>query len=85
MGGGASSFSRLRKAIVIRAYNLRAADETVDDQFRRFAQRGSDSVMYISLEDIRRSLNMETKEYEWVDHLFQQLFGAQVIQMHNCL
>jgi hypothetical protein len=82
MGGGASSLTRLRKAIVIRAYNLRAADETVDDQFRRFAQRGGDNVLYISLEDIRRSLNMETKEYEWVDHLFQHLFGAQVYHLH---
>jgi hypothetical protein len=78
MGGGASSLTRLRKAIVIRAYNLRTADETVDDQFRRFAQRGGDNVLYISLEDIRRSLKMETKEYEWVDHLFQHQFGAQV-------
>ena len=34
MGGGASSLIRLRKALVIRAYNLRSAEQTLDEQFR---------------------------------------------------
>jgi len=39
MGGGASSLIRLRKALVIRAYNLRKAELTLDEQFRPHAIR----------------------------------------------
>jgi len=78
MGGGASSLIRLRKAIIIRSYNLRKPDETVDQQFRRFAVRGEDGVMIISLHNIRNCLEMESKEYDWIDHLFLRIFGGQV-------
>ena len=45
MGSGASTDSscnavlRLRKALVIRAYNLRQKDETLYDQFRKYAHQ----------------------------------------------
>lgn len=78
MGGGVSSLNRLRKAIVIRAYNLRKPDDTVDDQFRRFAVRGADGVLYISFENIKRCLVMETKEYEWIDQFLHRSFGTEV-------
>jgi len=39
MGGGASSLIRLRKALVMRAYNLRNSQQTLDEQFRPFSYR----------------------------------------------
>jgi hypothetical protein len=35
MGAGVSSINRLRKAIVLRAYNTREENETLEDQFRK--------------------------------------------------
>ena len=78
MGAGASSLGRLRKAIVIRSYNLRKPNETVDEQFRKFARRGEDNVLYITMDDVRKCLGMEAKEYEWIENLFQHTFGGQV-------
>lgn len=78
MGGGASTLIRLRKAIVIRSYNLREPDQTLDQQFRRFAVQGSDGKQYITVENIRSCLRMESKEYEWIDYLFQHTFGGRV-------
>ncbi len=37
MGSGVSSMLRLRKTLVIRAYNLRGKDETVEEQFSKYA------------------------------------------------
>ena len=79
MGAGASSSSsssssssaqRLRKALVIRAYNLRKKDETLQDQFRKFAYVKSPTKrssaensttgggLYISMENIKSCLNL---------------------------
>jgi hypothetical protein len=79
-----SSLSRLRKAVVIRAYNLRKPDETLDDQFRRFAVRDVDGVLYISFDNIKRCLLMETKEYDWVDKFLQHSFGTEVSSRVQC-
>lgn len=78
MGAGASSLNRLRKAVVIRAYNLREPDATVDDQFRRFAVRAADNSLYITISNVRKCLGMESKEHEWVDDLLHHAFGTQV-------
>lgn len=83
MGGGASSLIRLRKAIIIRSYNLRKPEETVDQQFRKFAVRGEDGILIISLHNIRNCLEMEAKEYDWIDHLFLRIFGGQVSSIVN--
>ena len=37
MGGGASSLNRLRKTLLLRAYNLRSEDMTLEEQFSPFA------------------------------------------------
>ena len=81
MGSGASSLNRIRKAIVIRAYNLRKPDETWEDQFRRFATRDADGVLQISVRNIKSCLMMESKDYDWVDAFFQHTFGDQVCMM----
>jgi len=39
MGGGASSLIRLRKGIVMRAYNLTTSKQTLDEQFRPHSYR----------------------------------------------
>lgn len=84
MGGGASTLSRLRKAVVIRAYNLREPDQSLDQQFRPFAVRSIDGKLYITTQNIRSCLRMESKEYEWMDHLFQHTFGGQVDENIIC-
>ena len=78
MGAGASSLARLRKAIVIRSYNLRKPGESVDEQFRHCATRDADNGLCIGIDDIRKCLSMESKEYEWIEHLFKHTFGGQV-------
>ena len=62
MGGGVSapSVNRLRKTIVIRAYNLRKKDETLDEQLRPFATRSpSTNKLSLSLLDVKSSLQLE--------------------------
>jgi hypothetical protein len=62
MGGGVSapSVNRLRKTIVIRAYNLRKKDETLDEQLRPFATRStSTNKLCLSLIDVKSSLQLE--------------------------
>jgi hypothetical protein len=60
MGSGVSTSStvRVRKSIIIRAYNLRKADETIDEQFCIYAKR-IDNKLMIRLEDIKACLKME--------------------------
>ena len=65
MGGGisASSVNRLRKTILIRAYNLRQKDETLDEQFRCHSTRSSTSssgkVSMLMLPDVKKVLQLE--------------------------
>jgi hypothetical protein len=39
MGAGASSMNRLRKALVMRAYNLRDPGQTLEDFFKAYTYR----------------------------------------------
>jgi len=82
MGAGASTLARLRKAIVIRSYNLRQPNETVDEQFRKYAHRSSNNALYITTEDVRRCLGMEAGEYGWVDDLLKHSFGNQTADIN---
>ena len=62
MGGGVSapSVNRLRKTIVIRAYNLRKKDETLDEQLRPFATRStSTNKLCLSLDNVKTCLQLE--------------------------
>jgi hypothetical protein len=78
MGAGASTLNRLRKAIVIRAYNLRKPNETIEEQFRPHAFRGENNALCIGVDSIRICLNMDSKEFEWIEHFFQHAFGGKV-------
>ncbi|KAJ1434185.1 hypothetical protein B484DRAFT_394164, partial [Ochromonadaceae sp. CCMP2298] len=82
MGAGASALPRLRKALVIRSYNLRAPDETIEEQFRVYAFRDARNVLHIKLSDIKLCLGMDSGEYMWVEDLFQHTFGAQVAEIN---
>ena len=83
MGSGVSSSStmRLRKAIVIRAYNLRKADETLDEQFRVYAKRdpSQDNKLTITLQDVKKCLHLDD-EALWasVEELFHHCVGVTV-------
>jgi hypothetical protein len=76
MGSGASSLVRLRKAILIRAYNLRKPDETLDDQFRKYSYRNGENQICISISDIKQCLCMEPGEYLWIEDLFRHTSGS---------
>ena len=62
MGAGASahttpsSLNRLRKALVMRSYNIRKSDETLDELFRPHAHRFSGGLC-ISIEAIKKTLS----------------------------
>ena len=57
MGAGASSLARLRKAIVIRSYNLKKPNQTIEELFKSYTFRSkNDGVLYIKLDDIRLCL-----------------------------
>lgn len=78
MGAGAS-LGRLRKAIVIRSYNLRRPDQTVEEQFKCYTFRSvDDGQLHIRLSDIRNCLGMDSKDYGWIEELFSHTFGGKV-------
>jgi hypothetical protein len=80
MGAGASShttpssLNRLRKALVMRAYNIRKSDETLEELFRPHAYR-SPSGVCISIATIK---NVLSEDAPWVDLLFEQMVGKDV-------
>lgn len=39
MGAGVSSMNRLRKALVMRAYNLRDSEETLEEYFKKYTYK----------------------------------------------
>jgi hypothetical protein len=75
MGAAAStgnSILRLRKALAIRAYNVRDSEETLDEQFKKFALRKpGETRLYITLVDVKRCLEVEPDSL-WVDELFKR-------------
>ena len=78
-----SSCSRLRKALVIRAYNLRQKNETLHDQFRKYAHVRSPSItadtdgnsssssssatLFISMDNIKRCLCLDAQNESSID------------------
>mmetsp|Transcript_21437 Transcript_21437/g.31058 ORF Transcript_21437/g.31058 Transcript_21437/m.31058 type:complete len:520 (+) Transcript_21437:166-1725(+) len=74
MGAGASSINRLRKALIMRAYNTRNADETLEEQFHKHTYRKGD-ILYISIQDVKRALSVDA---QWVDQLFERAMGCDV-------
>jgi hypothetical protein len=81
MGSGVSSSStmRLRKAIVIRAYNLRKSDVTLDEQFRPYARRDHLNKLTITLENVKKCLELDDGAlWTSVKELFQHCMGVTV-------
>ena len=75
MGVGVSSL-RLRKAVVLRAYNLRDGDQTLEEQFRKYAFRGDDGRLWIKLSDIKNGLSFT--ELSWADDMMKRVLGDSV-------
>lgn len=77
MGGGISISFRLRKALLMRAYNVRSKDSvilTIEDQFRPYAFKSNDGKLEISLESIRKCLNLEDSA-NWVDNMLKEVLN----------
>ncbi len=80
MGSGVSSErntqSRLRNALVLRAYNVRSKDITLEEQFAEYAFRKEQGgVLYISIDNIKKVLSVDAP---WIDDLFHTLIGSNV-------
>jgi hypothetical protein len=79
MGSGTSSIARLRKSLVIRAYNLRQPDATIDQQFKSYAKRKDDGNIYISFSDIKTCLQYTNANSTcWLDDLLQIIANCTV-------
>jgi hypothetical protein len=74
MGSGVSSLSRLRKTVLIRAYNLRPENQSLIDQFMPFTFPKEGKGLYISIYQIKKCLKMDTPEYKWIEELLQAVF-----------
>ncbi len=77
MGAGASSLPRLRKALLMKAYNHRKqADLTLFEQFLPYAYQKEDSAYYINLAQIKACLGLEgsNKDYAFLDDLLYAMF-----------
>ncbi len=80
MGAGASSLPRLRKALLIKAYNARStsqngADLSLYEQFLPYAYQRDDKMYYINVVQIKTCLGLEmSKDYVWLDDLLIAMF-----------
>ena len=76
MGAGASSLPRLRKALLIKAYNTRRSPElSLYEQFLPFAaQLPEDKMFYITVPRIKECLGLDAKDYAWLDELLNTMF-----------
>ena len=75
MGSGVSTLNRLRKALVIRAYNLRPSDQTLIEQFLPFSFQKDSQGLYITIENIKKCLKLDNGEYRWIEELLDALFS----------
>ena len=79
MGVGVSSL-RLRKALVIRAYNLRQDDETLDEQFRKLCycsnqDENGHGDLFLNLDDVKEYLGFGS---ETSGTTFDRLLGGSL-------
>jgi hypothetical protein len=84
--------TRLRKALLIRAYNKRSKNPSitsVEEQFRIFAHRNQKQVLCITVERIKQCLGFtessssnnskhSNEGSSWVDELFKHTLGDTV-------
>lgn len=75
MGSGASILSRVRKALVIRAYNLRAADQTLIEQFLPYSFQKDGQGLYITVDSVKKCLKLDNGEYKWIEDLLDAMFS----------
>mmetsp|Transcript_10963 Transcript_10963/g.29410 ORF Transcript_10963/g.29410 Transcript_10963/m.29410 type:complete len:192 (+) Transcript_10963:70-645(+) len=76
MGGAVSGpLERTRKIVVIRAYNARRKDQTVQEQFNALAKFNSDGVKVIHADDIKDCIGLTSP---WFDELLARVAGDVV-------
>lgn len=73
MGGAVSLQQRCRKALVIRAYNMRPSDQTLEEQFSSFSYLKGDGEFYTNADLIKQCLNIGENDYPWLEPLMQIL------------
>jgi hypothetical protein len=80
MGSGVSTLTRLRKAVLLKAYNLRSSpDQSLMEQFLPFTYQkdGGKGGLYISIRNIKKCLKMDTPEYKWIEEVLQAIFTVR--------
>lgn len=75
MGGAVSLQQRCRKALVIKAYNARPPEQTLEEQFSAFSYLKNDGQFYTNADLIKQCLKIGAEEYPWIDPLMQVLSG----------
>lgn len=75
MGSGASSLGRLRKAVLIRAYNLRPPEQSIAEQFMPYTFQKEGKGLYITVSSVRKCLKMDTPEYRWIEEVMRSVFS----------
>uniref|UniRef100_A0A6U4FDE0 Uncharacterized protein n=1 Tax=Phaeomonas parva TaxID=124430 RepID=A0A6U4FDE0_9STRA len=76
MGSGASKMQRLRKVLIIRAYNARPKDVTVDEQFSKHWKYSDDGRPMITKSGIRDAIDVHSAP--WIDPLLDELIPDDV-------
>jgi hypothetical protein len=79
MGGGASSLSRLRKVLLIRAYNSRPKDQTVSEQFSQYRRLNEQGQAVLTREDIKTAVGLTAP---WFDELLQRYAADSMNEVH---
>ena len=74
MGQGASvgAGNKLRNILVVKAYNARPKDTSLEEQFAPYVQVDDDNNTFLSSEDVRAALRLEPEQM----HRLLQRFGA---------
>lgn len=87
MGAGASSLQRARKVLVIRAYNARAPEETLFEQFDKISKKTSQGKQIIRIDDVKKALGLS--KAEWFDEIILRVSQNEVrgisIPLHRVL
>jgi len=79
MGGGSSSLHRLRKILIIRAYNSRPEGITLEEQFLKFTEVDQKGQRVLTVSAIKQALGLKPNDKSalWLDELVKTYLSNQ--------
>mmetsp|Transcript_26619 Transcript_26619/g.34974 ORF Transcript_26619/g.34974 Transcript_26619/m.34974 type:complete len:684 (+) Transcript_26619:96-2147(+) len=80
MGGGSSSLHRLRKILVIRAYNARGNGVTLEEHFAKFTEKDESGKKVLPVSAVKQALGLKPtdKSAVWLDDFMTTYFTGPV-------